>query len=1221
MKNLDYDNLINIIDTSIKKSFVAFVDNKNKPHPNVANLGAKTGTIVKLERQGEYYGIAVEVLTDIKPLLTDYMVKKILKFLKKEDYLNPLKILQLDSLDRLMCVLDNWFQVATTDYHNEIKHYDKSTSVKKYIDWIQTVRSDPLPDKIKVVEIGQNQTTSESVLPAEWIDREFESGCDLHNTMNKLESRIAKPPVTYACIYSMVVTQKDNIITNIDNIKYDNIWYINLIDKEISSKLTKKINPSKLYSYVLYGTILIGFVLTDILEPKNETNTSKNKEVGILISRMQKAIRRGGFGRAVLEETIDKLNNSPNYNLPEHSFMRVSASKQLVWRLFISILEDCGPYNKSGLQLIDLILLVLITQICTEYKFTPTLLKLIKNISVLAQFNDDKEDLFNWRSFPETNKKSLKLTKSPFHNAIYMALENVIMMQGDSKMLRKYYSAPDDFEEFTLPFEYYNDKKICKDITLASIDHHCKPYIILYYQACIPISMTTKQISSYIWDISSSLNVRSGKKDPKPDSILRSIQSYFLTKPETKKVIDVKESDILQKQKVTTNASRTSFLILFGQKYRYNGKDIVMAGDTNSPLKVKISNEWIFSADINILNAYGSKTINLKQINPPTGFKWSGNKIQTAIKEGIPYINNKKVNFFDGSSVLVSAIPDVQISVKKSIQKMIIDIFSGLDIDFDTILFLRTNSIKKLCNWELTKSELKLVNYDLIRAIYTKIFNQLDSLIIIGPVDRSGNKTTNSISYLFEGKIWAGFNLFCYLYPGTFKPHGTLNFTVNNNTSGYVHVINTLQAILFKPNVKLDSIIPKIKTKLWPHQIESAQKITHGFKNGAHGHGDSSDVGSGKTLVSLAVGTELIRNEIELKEVKGFRPYPQPMFIYSGILVLLPGNALIKTWTDELTKHTKGFDVRYHEPKKKIININLNTIVVSTMGKIRDHPINHNWLLTIIDECLTTQNRNALWTQEAWKQGLMSKHLLMLSATFFRAKFLGLYYMLQMLQTGLPEKKEYLDAILLESIVSKVSKTRRKWKTRINYFELDESDRKAYEKIESKNLDVEIQYAKLNSFLTTTDSVTKSVSTQLKKMIKQLEKDDKRCLIYARSKHEAKIWSEHLSIGIYPQKQTHTIITVTDGTYGLNDLVQYNCILMIPPAPDRIPQMKGRLDRPGQTENKLFIEYIVLKNTIEEGLLLRIDICNNFVNQYIMPLSKFYEISVKHQEYVNKKID
>jgi len=88
------------------------------------------------------------------------------------------------------------------------------------------------------------------------------------------------------------------------------------------------------------------------------------------------------------------------------------------------------------------------------------------------------------------------------------------------------------------------------------------------------------------------------------------------------------------------------------------------------------------------------------------------------------------------------------------------------------------------------------------------------------------------------------------------------------------------------------------------------------------------------------------------------------------------------------------------------------------------------------------------------------------------------------------------------------------------------------------------------------------------------------------------------------------IITVSRGTYGLNDLVKYDTIICRPPEPDRLPQMKGRLDRPGQQQNKLKLLYFYVKDTVEEGLIRRLEVANQFSTNYTMPLAKFYTLSL-----------
>ena len=118
---------------------------------------------------------------------------------------------------------------------------------------------------------------------------------------------------------------------------------------------------------------------------------------------------------------------------------------------------------------------------------------------------------------------------------------------------------------------------------------------------------------------------------------------------------------------------------------------------------------------------------------------------------------------------------------------------------------------------------------------------------------------------------------------------------------------------------------------------------------------------------------------------------------------------------------------------------------------------------------------------------------------------------------------------------------------------------------------------------------------------------------------EAEFWSKNLGIPIYPKKSTHCIVTLSDGTYGLNDLVIYDTIVMRPPPSDLLPQIKGRLDRYGQKFNDLFIEYFILKDTIEEGLIIRLNIASQFIQKYIMPLAKFYDVSVNYKKYLEQE--
>ena len=84
MQDVNYDKWIKHVTDSCKASYII--------GPGTLADGGKKMDIVKLERHGEYYGVSVQLLEDVKPLLTQSLIIRLLKMLKKEDYITPLTI-------------------------------------------------------------------------------------------------------------------------------------------------------------------------------------------------------------------------------------------------------------------------------------------------------------------------------------------------------------------------------------------------------------------------------------------------------------------------------------------------------------------------------------------------------------------------------------------------------------------------------------------------------------------------------------------------------------------------------------------------------------------------------------------------------------------------------------------------------------------------------------------------------------------------------------------------------------------------------------------------------------------------------------------------------------------------------------------------------------------------------------------------------------------------
>src|SRR5690606_16517595 len=161
-------------------------------------------------------------------------------------------------------------------------------------------------------------------------------------------------------------------------------------------------------------------------------------------------------------------------------------------------------------------------------------------------------------------------------------------------------------------------------------------------------------------------------------------------------------------------------------------------------------------------------------------------------------------------------------------------------------------------------------------------------------------------------------------------------------------------------------------------------------------------------------------------------------------------------------------------------------------------------------------------------------------------------------------------------------------------FKLDKNQRNHYDALLNQELGSEQLYVKLNSFLYDNFDYVSAFA----KVIKRMEKEGHRCLIYGKSKDEADRIAENIpNVSRFPDlNNIHISISWTEGTYGLNNLVFLDTIVTHIPQSDKISQMRGRLDRPGQNSNKLYFELIMVENSIEDAQLFALELANNFYN-------------------------
>jgi hypothetical protein len=444
--------------------------------------------------------------------------------------------------------------------------------------------------------------------------------------------------------------------------------------------------------------------------------------------------------------------------------------------------------------------------------------------------------------------------------------------------------------------------------------------------------------------------------------------------------------------------------------------------------------------------------------------------------------------------------------------------------------------------------------------------------------------------------------LLAFVYPECVIPCTGLDFEINTNTSSYPQLIEDLERLAAPQAQEMrDTVPPRVTSTLWQHQASSAARITEGLlQDGKKGFGDASDVGSGKTLTCLSIMCNLAQHNQRVGDTTA-----------ESFLVLVYNETLIETWKTELEKHTQGFHFVWQNARGELSGVmGRYSILVTTLARMRDTPTTRRWHLVVIDECLSVQNSNALWTQEAWKQVACSQRgVLLLSATFFRTRFNELFYLLRMLRTGLPESQEYLDAILAESIVCHMPETTPwRWTEECRMLLLDPETRAMYDALKASGGPDNMLFGRLDGLLAERFDFASHVFLLLDGLDQTA-----RGLIFARSAREAQELSRRREdVGLFPDiARRHVVTTTAVAARGVNTLVDFNVLITRPVEPDLVPQMKGRLARPGQREAELRWIWMVIEQTIEQAKLERNQMADKFHSEHIMPLASFYRRAIE----------
>ncbi len=1231
---------------------------KSPDYDCVGTTGCDSNTILKLNRNGEFYQFTVKVLQPIKPLITDAIIIKTIDLILVEEYDSAIRLLQLKEefishgYEVLLYLIVKWFRLCKIDFE-PFKKLTWNFYLNNLESRLLLVRSDTILEPVEITDVGAN------VVPSSWLGKIFKSGKELHQAIDTLDWRRGKPPTTYCCIYSMTKMQKDNIILtkNLSKDKHLNSIIVNINSEQIATFINfESINKTHCVEYLSENSpnMVICFNPLDhfISDDKIADLKLKKYSVGLLSSTLQKCIRHGSCSTGIVIDTINKLARARPYNLPEQQYLKVSGSRQLFWRLFITCIEDFRYYYDSNFKILNLFDILALAFICNkepDYVINDKLLTKLIELTSLITKADDPSDYHEWRNYKES-KPEFNESNTLHQNIIYLSHQYMPKMSGDGIMIKKYFDMlggkykPVDIKPNQTNVQCL---KCSNGFTpkYTGVDIHCYPNMILKLQSILRSKLSTQQISSLVWELNSKFNNR--KPNEITNQMINSIyvkKMFYIQKEywgeyinlfdivdfssNEQKVLNSKEinqQNKINQIKLTNYEKRILFLKIFGKKIRIpvlkSGEKVLEVifsyqdwVDSNSPIQIKYVNseEYLKAEDYsnNIKRVYSwlkdhKQPVKIEECDCVLGWKWLlDDYIKIGLNDmGKPVVESNKnqitLEWFDGSKLVETnnQAEYIEPNIKDYlIIKNMLGIYDELNL-MDCNCECRKKKLEeKLIDLKQFKSH---INVDIVKGVLVKIQTAYDNIITISQVTRMGDKMDESVDYIYEGKYLSMLNLINYCYPNTLIPKGELKFLANKSNPSFYSMLRDLNYLIenteINKNIKYAKV--EMKTKLWNHQKTTVNFIIQNINEGKKGFGDASNVGAGKTLTALATCVELFNKSNSTNK----------------FLVLLPTEKLYKTWIDEINKHFVNLNYITQNADGSLVNTyndNMANIYITTMGRNREHGIKEDWAFVIVDECLTVQNKEAIQTMEAWKQVINSKFgVLLLSATFFRTRFDKLLYMLKMLDTGLPENKEYLDTILYDSIKVNLPLTKRTWAETLLKEKPDKKFMENYNKINQMDISNELKYSSLEKLIR--DEV--NYIEIFNKYIKQLTKTDPnvKILIYATSKKEAEKISELENVGLYPDiSKTHVVVSYANGTYGLNDLVGFNHILSRPPEPDKLPQMKGRLDRPGQKSNDLAISYIILADTIEEAHYLRLEICNKFYSNHIMPLSDFYSMAV-----------
>lgn len=1009
------------------------------------------------------------------------------------------------------------------------------------------------------------------------------------------------------------------------------------------------------------GGMLLALANFQTAEPIYQ-NTS-TMSTGLAQSLLQKAVRRQA--KTAVTMAVENLKNNGVSHRPDLQFSACSGTRQLLWRTVISCLEDCQPFESIW----KLMALALVAHFDPNFRLSASLYQQVK---VIALSLCDITYCWNWPQWckrTSTTRKARPALRWQMPETILDQVTELVLfhmpcLNADVDLLAALLLAPatEILPELCLQPLQPGDEERSQQALTAAYDNHADPNIILLVQAEYPTlpdqSATTTNIAQVMWDYSSSVNYRKHVHTPSPKTkeVLNSIQRVQMMLEVTPHLqLDPAQMEIVeffQVPELNMMERREGFLSLFGETYHFkNEKEhllVTLCGTTDSPCLVQSATGHDPFSLLSGKKRKRGQEFYLRQMSQgflipvppaPIGRRWSfcGPKTkyctilvsqQLKAKVSSDKVSGIECDLFDAGPLLENFLPLHVLNLtsvpllEELVREAVYTGSGGYHGALCSTLCKVGLQMKKIVseyvcwNWlEIAQASAvpaevwRYLLCKLVACDYPTVLGQ-PALLDVNPVTRNGKSQDKAINYQLEGVMLRLLCMLCMLYPCLIKRRSKLRFEMTMDSPAYFHLIQNLETLL-----STRTQLPKVMTPMpsmnfdngrgfaWPHQKLASERILENVEMGLSGSADASKVGSGKTGTALMTVTALYQRNSQL----GRRSY--------GVLFLVPTIPLIKNTITEIKKHTLNFPVLSQKSNGQLIVESLPigvtngfvdelldseyTLVVTTLARARNHPLSKPWTLVVIDECTSVQNSGAIQTIRAWEQVVNSEYgVLLMSATFFRSRYDKLFFMIRMLRSPIPAKESHLMALLHSRIICHVPKQKRDWCLKNHAVLLPDSVMEEYKKIK------EGQQASMALYVALVKLLSKKWDPvpSLVEVAEQLLKEGRKPLVFAKTQAEKQKLMQHLPAGT-------TILTVREGGFGLNLQKDCDAVVTRPQPGDLLEQMKGRIDRPGQKQDRLILVMVYAASTIEEVAMANIRICDGFIRQYLNPLSEEYQLT------------